>query len=108
MAIAVVDNQGQLIHYVKMDGANFFNQTMAVRKASTAAQIGIDTLAFREALKAMAMDFGDFGSTDLTLVQGGVSIVKPGGGLLGGIGVSGRLAQEDEGLARVGSNALRL
>lgn len=109
VAMAVVDDQGQLMYYARMDGATLFNQVMAVRKASTAAQIGIDTLTFREGLKALDMSFGDFGIIDLTVVQGGLSVVKPGGRpVLGGIGVSGRMAHEDEAIARIGLNALKL
>jgi uncharacterized protein GlcG (DUF336 family) len=109
VAIAVVDNRGELICYARMNGATPFNRLMAIRKAFTAAQMGIDTLVLREGLKAVKMNFADFGSTDITLVQGGVCVNKPDSrAVLGGIGVSGRLEQQDEELARAGLKALKL
>ncbi len=109
IAVAVVDNRGELVCYAKMDGATPFNRVMASKKAATAAQMGVDTLALREGLKTMNMDITDFGSTDVTIVPGGIAVNKPDGrGVLGGIGVSGRLAQEDEELARTGLKALKL
>ncbi|OGO03516.1 MAG: hypothetical protein A2Y91_04215 [Chloroflexi bacterium RBG_13_54_8] len=109
VAMAVVDNRGALICYARMDGANAFNDLMATRKASTAALIGVDTAVFREALPSLNMNLNDFGSgANITTVPGGVCVNKPGGGILGGIGVSGRLAQEDDRLARVGLKALNL
>lgn len=108
VAMAVVDNRGALICYARMDGANAFNQLMATRKATTAVLIGIDTAIFREALPSLNMNLNDFGGADITTVPGGVSVSKAGGGILGGIGVSGRLAQEDDRLARAGLKALNL
>lgn len=107
VSMAVVDNRGELIYYARMDGANSLNELMAIRKASTAVRVGIDTSMFKQAMPALNMSIGDFGSIDVTIVEGGVVVRKPGtGAVLGGIGVSGRMAQEDEALARVGMNAL--
>ena len=109
VAVAVVDNRGGLICYARMDGATPFNQLMAMKKACTAAQMGMDTLVLREGLKAVKMNFADFGSTDITLVQGGVCVNQPDSrAVLGGICVSGRLEQQDEELARAGLKALKL
>jgi len=43
VAMAIVDSQGQLISFARMDGGLPINQEMAIKKASTAAQIGVDT-----------------------------------------------------------------
>ncbi|MBL7119409.1 MAG: heme-binding protein [Dehalococcoidia bacterium] len=107
VSMAVVDNRGDLICYARMDGANRFNQLMAIRKAVTSVQIGIDTSMFKQALPALNMNIGDFGSSEITIVEGGVCVRKPDtGAVLGGVGVSGRMANEDEALARVGANAV--
>jgi uncharacterized protein GlcG (DUF336 family) len=46
---------------------------------------------------------------NLVAVQGGVAVLRPSdGAILGGIGVSGLSAQEDEDIARIGVNALNL
>lgn len=101
--IAVVDDKGELICLARMDGANPFHQTMAVRKATTAALMGLDTSVFGQMMPKMNMTMLDFGSTDICLVPGGLTVRKPGGGaVLGGIGVSGRQPGQDEELARSG------
>ena len=49
------------------------------------------------------------GDPMLAAVQGGVVILHPGSGsIMGGIGVSGLAAQEDEDLAKIGLKALGL
>ncbi|MCX5998551.1 MAG: heme-binding protein [Chloroflexi bacterium] len=107
VAMAVVDRCGDLVYFARMDGANRFNQEMATRKAVTATQVGVDTSMFRQALPGLKMGLGDFGA-DITVVPGGLCVRKPDTGvLLGGIGVSGRLAEDDEKLARVGMGALK-
>ena len=109
VAMAVVDSQGQLICFARMDGGLPINQEMAIKKASTAAQIGVDTGVFGQALPAMNMAITDFGCTPLTTVQGGLCARKTDAGtVVGGIGISGRMAQEDEQIARAGLIALKL
>lgn len=109
VGIAVVDSQGHLIYYVRMDGGLPLNQAMATRKAYTAVQVGVDTGVFGKALPSMNMAIADFGCVELTTVPGGVCVRRGDtGAVLGGIGVSGRMAQEDEQIARAGLNALKL
>jgi glc operon protein GlcG len=109
VAAAVVDDQGELICYARMDGCVPFNHVMAVRKAYTVTQVGIDTLNLGKGLEMVNTKFTDFGVTELTTVQGGLPVIRRGSGTrLGGIGVSGRMAHEDEELARAGLNALKM
>ena len=109
VGMAVVDSQGHLICFARMDGGLLFNQEMAIKKAYTAVQVGIDTSVFGKALPTMKMAIADFGCAELTTVPGGVCVRKTDSGIvLGGIGASGRLAQEDEQLARVGLSVLKL
>jgi glc operon protein GlcG len=109
VGIAVVDSQGQLIYFARMDGGLPINQEMAIKKAYTAVQVGIDTSIFGKALPTMKMAIADFCSGQLTTVPGGVCVRKTDSGIvLGGIGASGLMAQEDEQLARVGLSALKL
>ena len=108
IAVAVMDDRGGLICYARMNGANQFNETMSLRKARTASLIGIDTSVFGQALLSLKINISDFGGCDVTIVPGGVSVSKPGGGpVVGSIGVSGRMAEEDEILARVGLEVLK-
>lgn len=109
VAIAIVDDVGSLISYARMDQCRAIPQRMAIRKAYTAALSGQDTLAYAERLKSQGRTVAEMGDPNLAAVQGGLVVQHPGSGvLMGGIGVSGLTAQEDEDIARLGLQALGL
>jgi glc operon protein GlcG len=109
VAIAIVDDWGNLFSFARMDKCRVIPQRLAIRKAYTAALSGQDTLAYAERLKSQGRSVAEMGDPNLAAVQGGVVIQHPGTGfILGGIGVSGLSAQEDEDLARIGIQALGL
>jgi glc operon protein GlcG len=109
VAIAIVDDGGNLLNYARMDRCRVIPQRLAIRKAYTAALSGQDTLAYAERLKSQGRSVAEMGDPNLAAVQGGVVIQHPGTGfILGGIGVSGLSAQEDEDLAQIGIQALGL
>lgn len=109
VAIAIVDELGNLLSYVRMDWCRVIPQRLAIRKAYTAALSGQDTVAYGERLKSQGRTVAEMGDPNLAAVQGGVAIQHPVTGfILGGIGVSGLSAQEDEDLARFGVQALKL
>jgi len=87
LAIAIVDDTGSIISYARMDRCREVPERMA-SQGRTVAEMGDPMLA---------------------AVQGGVVILHPGSGsIMGGIGVSGLSAQEDEDLAKIGLKALGL
>ena len=107
LAIAIVDDQGGLISYMKMDQCRVIPQRMAIRKAYTCAVTGQDSKAYAERLASQGRSVAEMGDPQLAAVQGGVVVLHPStGAILGGIGVSGLSAEEDEALARVGLEAL--
>jgi uncharacterized protein GlcG (DUF336 family) len=109
VAIAIVDDTGSLLSYARMDGCRTNPQTFAVRKAYTAALSGQDSGAYAERLKSQGRSVTDMGNPNLVAAQGAVVVLHPQTkAVLGGIGVSGLLAQEDEDLARLGMQALGL
>jgi glc operon protein GlcG len=109
VAIAIVDDLGNLLSYARMDRCRVIPQRLAIRKAYTAALSGQDTVAYGERLKTQGRTVAEMGDPNLAAVQGGVAVLHPGTGfILGGIGVSGLSAQEDEDLARLGVQALGL
>lgn len=108
VAIAIVDDVGNLISYARMDQCRPIPQRMAVRKAYTAALSGQDTLAYAERLKSQGRTVAEMGDPQLAAVQGGLVVRHSSGAILGGIGVSGLTAQEDEDIARLGLQALGL
>jgi len=109
LAIAIVDDQGSLVSYARMDRCRLIPQRMAIRKAYTCAVTGQDSRAYAERLASQGRSVAEMGDPQLAAVQGGVVVVhRSTGAILGGIGVSGLSAEEDEALARVGLEALGL
>ena len=109
LAIAIVDDQGGLVSYMKMDRCRAIPQRMAIRKAYTCAVTGQDSKAYAERLASQGRSVAEMGDPQLAAVQGGVVVLHPStGAILGGIGVSGLSAEDDEALARVGLEALGL
>jgi glc operon protein GlcG len=109
VAIAIVDDGGNLMSYARMDRCRAIPQRMAIRKAYTAALSGQDTLAYAERLKSQSRTVAEMGDPNLAAVQGGLVVLHAETGtIMGGIGVSGLTAQEDEDIARLGLRALGL
>ena len=108
IAVAVTDDRGDLISFVRMDGARPRYGDMAIKKAYTSSYNGRDT---RKSLEnRQKWDWGVYEpvGNDSTVVPGGLAIVKPGEEVVyGGIGTSGRSSDEDEALALVGLKALQ-
>ncbi|MBI3327323.1 MAG: heme-binding protein [Nitrospinae bacterium] len=107
VAIAIVDDQGELISYARMDKVAPQPPIIARKKAYTAARTRSDTLAYAERLKGQGRSVTEFGDPNLIALQGGVVITNPAdGSVLGGIGVSGLAAEEDEAIGRLGLKAI--
>ena len=109
VAMAIVDDAGNLVAYAHMDNLRLFSRRHAQRKAYTAAIIGMDTGAHAERLKSQGRNISDMGDPNLTPGQGGLVVRSSEGIIMGGIGVGGYLSgQSDEDLARVGLEAMGL
>jgi uncharacterized protein GlcG (DUF336 family) len=74
----------------------------ARKKAYTTSRTRSDTKAFGDRLKGMGRSTFELDDPELIGVQGGVAIVAADGSPLGGIGVSGLAAEEDEAIAKIG------
>ena len=110
VALAVVDDHGDLVGFACMAGANpALARQNALKKAYTSACMRIDSGAFAKRMQTAGRTLADFGSSDLILDAGGLVITRSRDGVvLGGIGVSGRSSEEDEEIARAGRQALSL
>ena len=107
-AIAIVDETGELLSYVRMDHCRKFPQRLAIKKAYTSAMMGQDSQAYVDRLKTRGTSVSDYGDPMLVAAGGGVVIRRPSDGAnMGAIGVSG-LPGNDEAIARVGLKALNL
>ncbi len=109
VAMAIVDDAGNLVSYAKMDKCRPNPQTFAIRKAYTSAMSGVNSADYAERLKSQGRTVSDFGNPNLVSAQGAAVILDPAGGaVLGAIGVSGLSSQEDEDLAKLGVQSLGL
>ena len=108
VCMAIVDASGNLEAFAKMDGARVFTRRHAVRKAYTAAVLGLDTIVHDQRMERIHHRVSEQGDPMITYEQGGVVIIKDGG-ILGGIGVGGIIGvNADDKLARVGLKAMNL
>lgn len=108
IAMAIVDSAGELVAYAKMDNLRGFSRRHAIRKAYTAAIMGLDTGAHAQRLHSQGRSISELGDPRLTHGQGGLVIMKDGV-ILGGIGVGGYPSgQSDEDVSRVGLEAMGL
>ena len=108
VTLAIVDDDGQLLGFVRMDNAPVTSRTVAIKKAYTAAKLRGDTMVVAERFKAMDRSLADFSDPMLIPWQGGIVIARPDGAVLGGIGVSGRRSDEDEAICKAGLAAMKL
>lgn len=112
VAVAIVDDQGELIYFAREDGAYPWYCHMAQRKAYTAARVNANTGEWVEFQKGAGREMASWLTCDPKMagIQGGIVIKKPGGtdgspenilsqDKLGGIGVSGKWAKDDEALS---------
>jgi glc operon protein GlcG len=107
VAVAVVDNHGDLITCARMDGAHARVLRYAIRKAYTAAVMGRDTLAFKKDIQDAGRSLTDYGDSSLTTLQGGL-VVRSGNQVVGAIASGGSPRQRDVEMAQIGLNALEL
>jgi glc operon protein GlcG len=108
VAMAIMDATGNLLAYASMDNLRLYSRRHALRKAYTAAIMGMDTGAHAQRLHGQGRSVSEMGDSQLTFGQGGLVIMQEGV-ILGGIGVGGYPSgQRDEDLARVGLEAMRL
>ena len=116
-SVAVVDDRGDLLAVMRMDGVASQTVYYAIKKARSAAMTRRDTRKQKELFERTGWQHADFGDF-ITTVPGGIIITKPGVSrerkagkkgpeVYGGIGCSGRSADGDELLAFVGLYAIQ-
>jgi glc operon protein GlcG len=103
VAIAILDDGGHPLHFIRMDGATPANARIAVEKGRTAAESRRSTGMWEERIKQGRMSM--LRMPGVTPVQGGLPIVVDGV-CVGGVGVSGVQSHEDEQIAAAGIGAL--
>jgi len=104
VAIAVVDESGNLIAFHKVDDTQIGSIDIAIGKARTAARMKRPTKALEDAVAGgrtvmLAIE-------GLTPLEGGVPVML-GGRVIGAVGVSGVTSQQDAQVAQAGVAALK-
>ena len=103
LSIAVVDHSGHLVAFHRADGASVTSIEAALRKARTAAQLGVPSKVFEDLVHGGATSI--LGFEFVTPSQGGVPLLVDGV-VVGGIGGSGGSGEDDEAVASAGAAAL--
>jgi uncharacterized protein GlcG (DUF336 family) len=106
MCIAVVDSDGTLKAFSRMDGAALLSVQIAQDKAYTAIAFGMATHEWFDFIKDDPPLLHGIVKTDRLIVFGGGYPVKIGGAVIGGVGVSGGHYKHDMEVAQAGLAAL--
>ena len=113
VAIAVIDVNGDLVAFKRMDGASAQAVTSSQGKARAAILFGVPTKQIQDAANAgnpisvtvtMPPPLG--GAQELTPFQGGLPVMKEGK-IVAGIGVGGSAPANDEKFAQAGIDGLK-
>jgi glc operon protein GlcG len=104
MNIAVVDTNGELVHFARMEGAQIASGSISIGKARTAARFRRESRLFYNAFET---GHGYVSTLDPTLVAspGGFPLVE-GGKLIGAVGCSGGTGDQDAAICKVGSEVV--
>ena len=105
-AIAIADAHGELVAFVRMDGAPLSSGPLAINKAYTSARLNRPSRVLGETLRARGTDVAFYGDPRYVGFGGGVPVVV-GGVVAGGVGVSGLSDDEDEALATMAAALLQ-
>jgi len=105
MNIAVVDTNGDLVHFNRMEGAQIASVQISINKARTAARYRRETRLF---FNAFETGHSYVGTLDPTLVAspGGIPLVE-GGKIIGAIGCSGGTGDQDALICKVGADLVK-
>lgn len=105
VAVAVVDEHGDLVAFGRMEGAPVRAAAIAPNKAYSAARLERDTDTWAKQLADGNQEGSWFGDPRYSGLPGGLAI-REGDRVVGGIGISGRTGAEDKELALFGLTKL--
>src|SRR6201994_473624 len=105
MNIAVVDTNGELVHFARMEGAQIASGTISIGKARTAARFRRESRLFYNAYETGHAYPGTLDS-GLVASPGGFPLVE-GGKLIGAIGCSGGTGDQDAAICKVGADLMK-
>jgi uncharacterized protein GlcG (DUF336 family) len=102
VAIAIVDENGDLVAAHRMDGSRPRWMRASLRKAYTACVMDRSTAAFHDEIVRRNLQITYYGDPMFTALPGGIVIADAAGATIGGIGVTGPTKGLDDELAAAG------
>ena len=105
MNIAVVDTNGELVHFSRMEGAQIASGPISVGKARTAARFRRESRVFYNAYETGHPYIGTL-DPGLVASPGGFPLVE-GGKLIGAVGCSGGTGDQDALICKVGADIVK-
>jgi glc operon protein GlcG len=104
MNVAVVDPNGDLIAFGRMDGAQLASVPISQHKARVAARYRRPTRAFEDAVQKFGFNY-ILTLDDVIASRGGIPLVE-GGKLIGAVGCSGGTGSQDEATCTAAANTI--
>src|ERR1019366_4467717 len=105
MNIAVVDTNGELVHFSRMEGAQIASVAISQGKARTAARYRRETRLFYNAFET-GHPYVSTLDTTLIASPGGFPLVE-GGKLIGAVGCSGGTGDQDAAVCKAGAEVVK-
>lgn len=106
MAIAVVDPNGTLVYFEKMDNTQNGSSPIAIDKARSAALFKRPTKAFQDTLAAGGEGLRILALQGAVPVDGGFPIIVAGK-IIGAVGASGGTSTQDGQVAKAGADSVK-
>jgi glc operon protein GlcG len=104
MNVAVVDPNGDLIAFGRMDGAQLASVSISQHKARVAARYRRPTRAFEDAVQKFGFNY-ILTLDDVIASRGGIPLVE-GGKIIGAVGCSGGTGSQDEATCTAAANTV--
>ncbi|MEA2884135.1 MAG: glc operon protein GlcG [Bradyrhizobium sp.] len=105
MDIAIVDTNGELVHFSRMEGAQIGSVNVSIGKARTSARFRRESRAFYNAFETGHPYVGTL-DPGLVASPGGFPLVE-GGKLIGAIGCSGGTGDQDAAVCKMGADLVK-
>jgi glc operon protein GlcG len=106
MNIAVVDTNGELVQFERMEGAQIASGPISVGKARTAARFRRESRVFYNVFESGHGYISTLDPGGLVASPGGFPLVE-GGKLIGAVGCSGGTGDQDAAICKVGAEVVK-
>jgi glc operon protein GlcG len=104
MNISVVDTNGDLVAFARMDGAQLASISISQHKARTAVRYRRPTVAFENAVQKFGFNY-ILTLDDVIASRGGIPLVE-GGKIIGAVGCSGGAGPQDEAICTAAASSI--